>query len=119
MTDDELVAQLFLAKCPGRVGTLLLTNCDVDKNSPPPEVYPFIEQRRKAPFVDDFILPPTERQSDSPARPKESAEPFAFTRPEDLVNETIRAFISARSSKRRSRNQNKPLHRFHRNKLPH
>src|SRR6266850_1058947 len=36
-----LVAQLFLAKYPQRVRTLLLTNCDVDKNSPPPQFLPF------------------------------------------------------------------------------
>jgi len=42
-----LVAQLFLAKYPQRVRTLLLTNCDVDENSPPPQFLPFVEQARK------------------------------------------------------------------------
>lgn len=37
-----LVAQLFLAKNPARVRTLLLTNCDVNENSPPPQFLPFI-----------------------------------------------------------------------------
>jgi haloalkane dehalogenase len=52
-----LVAQLFLAKHPQRVRTLLLTNCDVDENSPPPQFAPFIEQAKKGTFVDDFIVP--------------------------------------------------------------
>jgi len=52
-----LVAQLFLAKYPSRVRTLLLTNCDVDENSPPPQFLPFIEQAKKGTFVDEFIVP--------------------------------------------------------------
>jgi haloalkane dehalogenase len=30
-----LIAQLFVARYPKRVRTLLLTNCDVDENNPP------------------------------------------------------------------------------------
>src|SRR5260370_42333013 len=52
-----LVAQLCLAKYPQRARTLLLTNCDVDENSPPPQFLPFIEQARKGTFVDNFIVP--------------------------------------------------------------
>lgn len=45
-----LVAQLFVAKYPQRVRTLLLTNCDVDENSPPPPFLPFIEVAKKRRF---------------------------------------------------------------------
>ena len=45
-----IVAQLFLAKYPQRVRTLLLTNCDVDENSPPPLILPSIEQAKKGTF---------------------------------------------------------------------
>ena len=52
-----LTAQLFLAKYPARVRTLLLTNCDVDENSPPPQFLPFIEKARQGTLVDEFVVP--------------------------------------------------------------
>jgi len=52
-----LVSQLFVAKYPQRVRTLLLTNCDVDENSPPPQFLPFITEAKKGTFVDRFLIP--------------------------------------------------------------
>ncbi len=40
------VAQLFVARHPERVRTLMLTNCDVEPDSPPPKVRPVIEMAR-------------------------------------------------------------------------
>ncbi|WP_394840979.1 alpha/beta hydrolase [Pendulispora brunnea] len=40
------VAQLFMIRYPRRVRTLLLTNCDVEPDSPPPKVLPIIAQAR-------------------------------------------------------------------------
>lgn len=40
------VAQLFLVRHPQRVRSLLLTNCDVEPDSPPPKVKPVIEMAR-------------------------------------------------------------------------
>jgi pimeloyl-ACP methyl ester carboxylesterase len=40
------VAQLLVAHYPGRVRTLLLTNCDVEPDSPPPKVKPVIDMAR-------------------------------------------------------------------------
>jgi pimeloyl-ACP methyl ester carboxylesterase len=40
------VAQLFVIRYPKRVRTLLLTNCDVEPDSPPPKVKPAIEMAR-------------------------------------------------------------------------
>jgi len=40
------VAQLFMIKYPGRVRTALLTNCDVEPDSPPAKVMPVIELAR-------------------------------------------------------------------------
>ncbi|TPG08187.1 alpha/beta hydrolase [Rhodanobacter glycinis] len=40
------VAQLFVVRYPERVRTLLLTNCDVEPDSPPPKVKPAIEMAR-------------------------------------------------------------------------
>jgi pimeloyl-ACP methyl ester carboxylesterase len=40
------VAQLFVVRYPKRVRSLLLTNCDVEPDSPPPKVKPVIEMAR-------------------------------------------------------------------------
>ena len=40
------VAQLFVVRHPKRVRSLLLTNCDVEPDSPPPKVRPMIEMAR-------------------------------------------------------------------------
>jgi len=40
------VAQLFVVRHPERVRTLLVTNCDVETDSPPPKVKPIIEMAR-------------------------------------------------------------------------
>src|SRR5262245_42486115 len=61
-----LTAQLFLAKYPGRVRSLLLTNCDVDENSPPPQFVPFIEKARQGTLVNEFVV----QQADAEARPR-------------------------------------------------
>lgn len=51
------VAQLFVARYPERVRTLLLTNCDVDKDSPPPALLPVIAASRAGTFADDVLAP--------------------------------------------------------------
>ncbi|MEO8672183.1 MAG: alpha/beta hydrolase [Tahibacter sp.] len=46
------VAQLFLARFPRRVRSVLLTNCDVEPDSPPPKVLPAIEMARAGTLAD-------------------------------------------------------------------
>jgi pimeloyl-ACP methyl ester carboxylesterase len=46
------VAQLFLVRYPERVRTLLLTNCDVEPDSPPSKVKPVIEMARAGTLAD-------------------------------------------------------------------
>lgn len=86
-----LVAQLFLAKHPQRVRTLLLTNCDVDENSPPPQFVPFIEQAKKGTFVDDFIVP--QLKDKELARSAKGMGGLAYTHPESLTDETIETYF--------------------------
>lgn len=86
-----LVAQLFLAKYPQRVRTLLLTNCDVDENSPPPQFAPFIEQARKGIFVDSFIVP--QLKDKRLARSAQGMGGLAYTYPERLSDDTIETYF--------------------------
>ncbi len=86
-----LVAQLLLSRYPGRVRTLLLTNCDVDENSPPPQFLPFIEQAKKGTFVDEFIVP--QLKDKQLARSARGMGGLAFTNPENLADETIETYF--------------------------
>lgn len=51
------VAQLLVAAHPGRVRSLLLTNCDVENDSPPAALLPVIELSRQGQFVDRWLAP--------------------------------------------------------------
>lgn len=51
------VAQLFLVAHPQRVRSLLLTNCDVETDSPPAAVLPIIEAARAGIYPDLFLEP--------------------------------------------------------------
>ena len=50
-------AQLFLAKYPRRVRTLLLTNCDAEPDSPPPSLIPLIALAKQGQFTDKVLAP--------------------------------------------------------------
>jgi pimeloyl-ACP methyl ester carboxylesterase len=86
-----MVAQMFLAEHPRRVRTLLLTNCDVDTNSPPVQFVPFIEAAKKGLFVDDFILP--QLKDKALARSPKGMGGLAYTYPERLLDETIETYF--------------------------
>jgi len=51
------VAQLLLARHPGRVRTLLLTNCDTEIESPPAAMRPVIELAKQGRFADEWLAP--------------------------------------------------------------
>ena len=85
------VAQLFLAKYPRRVRTLLLTNCDVDENSPPPELLPAIELAKKGKFVDEFIIP--QLNDKQFARSEKGMGGQAYSYPERLTDDTIETYL--------------------------
>jgi haloalkane dehalogenase len=51
------IAQLFVARYPDRVRSLLLTNCDTEPDSPPAAVLPVIELARAGKFADEWLVP--------------------------------------------------------------
>jgi haloalkane dehalogenase len=51
------VAQLFVTRYPKRVRSLLLTNCDVETDSPPPALQPVIELARAGIYPDLWLEP--------------------------------------------------------------
>ena len=86
-----LVAQLFLAKYPRRVRTLLLTNCDVDEDNPPKAFLPFVEGARKGTLFDRFVV--SHLNDKTVARSPQGLGGQAYTHPEALTDETIEAYL--------------------------
>jgi haloalkane dehalogenase len=86
-----LVAQLFLARFPQRVRTLLLTNCDVDQNNPPAGFVPFIQEARKGTMVDRFLVPQLEDKN--LARSPSGMGGLAYSFPDKLTDETIETYL--------------------------
>jgi len=51
------VAQLFVTRNPKRVRTMLLTNCDVEPDSPPLALAPVLKLARSGKFADEWLAP--------------------------------------------------------------
>lgn len=82
------VAQVFVARYPQRVRSLLLTNCDVHDDSPPQVLAPVIEGSRKGTLVDDILVPWL--------ADKEKARAglgVAYTNPANLTDEAIEMYL--------------------------
>ncbi|WP_266168548.1 alpha/beta fold hydrolase [Dyella subtropica] len=85
------VAQLFVTRHPERVRTLLLTNCDVENNCPPPAVLPVIELAHAGRFADEWLAPWVADKS--LARSDKGLGGMTFTYPDRLADETIDMYL--------------------------
>ena len=85
-----LVAQLFVAKHPLRVRTLLLTNCDVDENNPPAGFVPLVELAKKGVFVDRLLSP---QLGDKTLARSANGLGSVYSYPEKLDDETIEVYL--------------------------
>jgi haloalkane dehalogenase len=80
------VAQLFMVRRPGRVRTVLLTNCDVHENSPPAGLGPFLDLAKPGVAADQWLVPQL-RDPDFARSPKGLGD--AYTDPANLTDESI------------------------------
>jgi len=85
------VAQLFLLRHPQRVRTLLLTNCDVEPDSPPPALQPVLELARAGKFADEWLAPWVADKV--LARSARGIGGMTFTYPQQLADETIDYYL--------------------------
>jgi haloalkane dehalogenase len=85
-----MVSQVFLAKYPQRVRTLLLTNCDVDENNPPPQFLPFIELAKKGALADRFVV---SQLNDKQLARSQRGLGAAYSYPDRLTDETIEIYL--------------------------
>ncbi|HEY2663640.1 MAG TPA: alpha/beta hydrolase, partial [Candidatus Binataceae bacterium] len=84
------VAQLFVARYPQRVRSLLLWNCDVDANSPPPSFEPVLAAAQKGVLADSFARLLTDKNL---ARSSRGFGAF-YTNPASLTDEAIEYYFS-------------------------
>jgi len=85
------VAQLFLTHQPDRVRTILLTNCDVENNCPPPAVVPVIELAKVGRFADEWLAPWVADKN--LARSNKGLGGMTFTYPDRLTDATIDMYL--------------------------
>jgi haloalkane dehalogenase len=85
-----LVAQLFIARHPARVRTVLLTNCDVDENNPPAKFLPAVTLGKNGMFTERYVVP--QLQEKGLARSAKGIG-SAFTDPERLSDETLEMYF--------------------------
>jgi pimeloyl-ACP methyl ester carboxylesterase len=84
------IAQLFVARFPDRVRTLLLSNCDVDTNSPPASFKPILAAAQKGVLADGFARLAGDKAL---ARSPRGLGAF-YTNPADLTDEAIEYYLS-------------------------
>jgi haloalkane dehalogenase len=85
-----LVAQLFIAHYPERVRSLLLTNCDVDKNNPPGSFLPAVALAKRGLFAERYLGPQLKDKQIARSPRGISAQ---FTYPEKLEDSTIDFYL--------------------------
>jgi pimeloyl-ACP methyl ester carboxylesterase len=99
------VAQLFVVRHPQRVRTLLLTNCDVEPDSPPPKVKPVIEMARAGTLADA-----TAKWLEDKALARSTFGAAVFHEPGRFADETIEYYVTPLVSTALRRQQ---YHAFH------
>ena len=85
------VAQLYAAKHPDRVRSILLTNCDTEPDSPPPALLPLIAMARSGTYPDSFLVP---WLADKTLARSRNGLGSAYTYPDRLADEAIDVYIA-------------------------
>ncbi|MGO4381391.1 alpha/beta fold hydrolase [Pseudoduganella sp. RAF53_2] len=99
------VAQLFMVRYPERVRTVMLTNCDVETNSPPAAIKPVLDMARDGTLADMTAVWLTDREK---ARATFGAA--VFHNPASLADATIDYYVTPLVSTPLRRTQ---YHAFH------
>ncbi|UHQ23828.1 alpha/beta hydrolase [Lysobacter sp. 5GHs7-4] len=83
------VAQLFLLRYPKRVRSLLLSNCDVEPDSPPPKIQPVLDMARAGTLADATAEWLTDR-----AKARATFGAAVFADPSRFADETIDYYVA-------------------------
>lgn len=85
------VAQLFMLRYPQRVRTVLLTNCDVEPDSPPAALLPVLEMARAGTFADQWLVPWVANKA--LARSEQGLGGMTYTRRDYPTDEAIDCYL--------------------------
>lgn len=85
------VAQLFMTRYRGRVKSLLLTNCDVETDSPPSAVLPIIELARGELYADLYLEPWLARKDE--ARAPTGLGGMCYSNPVNPTDEALERYL--------------------------
>lgn len=97
------VAQLFVVRYPTRVRTLLLTNCDSERDSPPPALMPVIELSRAGMYADRWLAPWL--ADTALARSPQEIGGMCYTDPAHPTDEAIAYYFAPLLSSQRRKDQ--------------
>lgn len=86
------VAQLLLVRHPGRVRTLLLTNCDTEIESPPAALLPVIALAREGRYADEWLVP--WRADPDRARAPDGFGGMCYSDPAQPTDEAIETYFA-------------------------
>jgi pimeloyl-ACP methyl ester carboxylesterase len=86
------VAQLFVARYPKRVRTLLLTNCDSEIECPPAALLPVIDLARQGRFVSEWLAP--WHADTALARSPQGIGGMCFANPANPTDEAIGYYLT-------------------------
>ena len=86
------IAQLFAAKYPDRVRTLLLTNCDTAIDSPPPSFLPIIKLAKAGQFADKSLA--VQLAHKELARSAKGIGGLAYTYPQNPSDEALEMYFA-------------------------
>jgi pimeloyl-ACP methyl ester carboxylesterase len=96
------VAQIFVTRYPQRVRTMLLTNCDVENDSPPPALKPLLEAAHAGTFADETFKP--QLADKNLARSAQGIGGACYAKPGNPTDEAIDCYFTPLvSSPERSR----------------
>jgi haloalkane dehalogenase len=85
------VAQLFLARNPQRVRTLLLTNCDVETDSPPAAIARMVDFARAGVFADLYLEPWVQHKD--VARSESGLGGLCYTNPANPTDAALEQYL--------------------------
>jgi pimeloyl-ACP methyl ester carboxylesterase len=85
------IAQLFVARHPDRVRTLLLTNCDTEVESPPAAMAPVIALSKQGEYVNQWLAPWFENKDR--ARAADGLGGMCFADPANPTDEAIETYL--------------------------
>jgi pimeloyl-ACP methyl ester carboxylesterase len=87
-----MIAQVFVARHPDRVRTLLLTNCDAHDDSPPPSFARFVALARAGKFADRALVPVLGDKAI--ARSSKGFGPTVYSDPAHPTDEAIEVYFA-------------------------